>query len=284
MEPVYEELRGRMRKKKRKQAAQVEALQRQLQEMRDKQAQQPVMPFDQPTQLGVGKPDMMGNNIYRPSVNLSNGAPMPSPLNIQPYAFQNNINPALLDAQRQMAWRQQQAILEMSQGLDNTPGSMMADIGTDSQFPPVLLDDLPSDMYDRFFSNFSGCQPGEKPKDCRKRIKVEGREEARITKAEAKRLKAEAKTILAEQGINGGGGGGNKAGKILKGIGDAAGGILGGIFGNKSGGDAGSDGGAYAPDPNAANAGGGSKTTTYIIIGVVVVLVIGVVFFMMKKK
>lgn len=119
--------------------------------------------------------------------------------------------------------------------------------------------------------SYDGCQPNEKPKDCRKRIKVEGRETSRINKSEAKRLKAESHTILAEQGIKPPASSwGSQLGKAFKGLGKGVGSAL--SKGRE-------DQGAPAPEAPKPN-----KTGLYIGLGVGGLVIVGLILFMVFKK
>jgi len=125
------------------------------------------------------------------------------------------------------------------------------------------------------FDDYSGCQPNESPKDCRKRIRVEGNAQRKINRSEGFRLKREAKATLAEQGIKEPGFG-EQIGKAFKGIGKVVGDVGARWKGNPTSDDlAAGGGGNEAPKSN---------TMLYVGIGIAVVLVLGVVVFFVTKK
>ena len=118
-------------------------------------------------------------------------------------------------------------------------------------------------------ASYNGCQPGEKPAQCRKRIRVESKAFARENKSEAKRLKQEASAVLADQGIV------NKSNAVSDIIGKGlktVSGILGG------GGDSeGSDARMAASEPK-------NNTMLYVGIGAGVLILLGVVALIISKK
>jgi hypothetical protein len=117
-----------------------------------------------------------------------------------------------------------------------------------------------------FFENWNGCQEGEKPKNCRKRIRVEANATAKENRSEGKRLKGEARATLAEQGIAEA----NGMDKFKQGVG-AVGEAAKGLFA-KGGDDA---GGADAPKDN--------KMLYIGLAAGAVVLVLVAVLFIFKK-
>lgn len=129
----------------------------------------------------------------------------------------------------------------------------------------VLLFDRIGDKTGGLLDNWNGCQEGEKPKVCRKRIKVESRATARENRSEGKRLKGEARATLAEQGIAEA----NGMDKFKQGVG-AIGDAAKGIFGK--GGDDGS-----------GTAGKDNKVLYISLAAGAVVLVLAVVLFAFKK-
>lgn len=129
----------------------------------------------------------------------------------------------------------------------------------------VMLFDRIGAKTEGYLENWNGCQEGEKPRVCRKRIKVESRATARENRSEGKRLKGEARATLAEQGIAEA----NGLDKFKQGVG-AIGDAAKGLFA-KGGDDA---------------SAGGSKDNKVLYIGLAigaVVLVLGVVLFAFKK-
>jgi hypothetical protein len=115
-------------------------------------------------------------------------------------------------------------------------------------------------------SSLTGCQAGETPKFCLKRMKVEGKEISRINKSEGKRLKGEAEASLGEQGIVKPGWGA-QLGHAIKGVGGVVKDVMG------KGGD---EGGAPPPPKN--------NTMLYVGIGVAVMVVLGIIVFVVTRK
>lgn len=131
----------------------------------------------------------------------------------------------------------------------------------------TLFDSM--DGFDGFvaFDDYSGCQPNEKPRDCRKRIRVEGNAQRKINRSEGFRLKREAKATLAEQGIAEPGFGA-QFGSALKGVGGVVKDVLG----------RGGDGGGAAEPPK-------DNKMLYIGLAVGGLLLVGIVaVFAFKKK
>jgi hypothetical protein len=129
----------------------------------------------------------------------------------------------------------------------------------------VMLFDRIGAKTEGYLDNWNGCQEGEKPKNCRKRIKVEANATAKENKSEGKRLKGEARATLAEQGIAEA----NGMDKFKQGVG-AVGEAAKGLF--AKGGD---ESGAEPPKDN---------KVLYIGLGVgALLLVLGIALFIFKK-
>lgn len=129
---------------------------------------------------------------------------------------------------------------------------------------PVIM----ADMYD----SYTGCQPGEKPRHCRKRIRVESRAAARENRSEGTRLKGQARAALADQGISEKNIQRGTIMSAIKGTGKAVGDILG-----KGGG--GEDSGGSDDTPKKSNKG--------LIIGGAIgggLLLLAIVFMAFKNR
>jgi hypothetical protein len=141
----------------------------------------------------------------------------------------------------------------------------MCDCNKDRGGSSVMLFDRIGDKSEGFLDQWNGCQEGEKPKACRKRIKVEANATAKENRSEGKRLKGEARATLAEQGIAEA----NGLDKFKQGVG-AVGEAAKGLF-------------AKGGDETSADAPKDHKTL-YIGLAIgAVVLVLGIVLFVFKK-
>lgn len=123
-------------------------------------------------------------------------------------------------------------------------------------------------LLEDFTEDFEGCQPGEKHRQCLKRIRVESKAVARENRSEGKRLKGESKATLAEQGIAPQSGM-SKFKEGISAVGSAAKDALSGLKGGDSGG-----GGPAPPD----------NKTLWIAGGIGGVLIIGLILFLVLKK
>lgn len=73
--------------------------------------------------------------------------------------------------------------------------------GCSALYTPSVLSSI-SSAYEDFYTDYTGCIPGEKPRQCRKRIRVEGNAVKKENRTEAMKTKAQAKQTLADQGIS----------------------------------------------------------------------------------
>lgn|GEM_PF-1552176 len=138
---------------------------------------------------------------------------------------------------------------------------------------PVMLQSLTD-----AFSSFTGCQPGEKPAQCRKRIRTESKAAARENRSAGFRAKREAKVVAAQMGIAEP----SVGSQINAGL-KSVGGIVGNIFGR--GGAAGeeAEGGYYYEDREVQEEKKSKKTALYLAAGVGGLLVVGVIIFLVLR-